>query len=232
MSPLLEPERISHVQTIVQGPENHDFYQKLDTKFDIRRLQDEVLEIREKYPPVLRGTAWGGWSLLSATGQYQSGWELGHLCYSEEDGQTVLDPDKLAEIGYQPAWKHSRPTEVLRPQLLQVLKTVKEMNLLPCRARLALLSPFSSGSIHRDGLDDQYAVRLHVPIFTNEACIFACEEGWAHWPADGSSYIVRVNQFHQVLNQSSEDRVHLVTDIFDRSGVTRFPIQERRSFHN
>lgn len=215
------------IKEVLKQKENRNFFERLDTRFDISRLREELAEIQQKYPPCLRAQNWGGWSLLSASGHYQDGWQLGHQGYKEEDGVMKQDPEKLAELGYQPAWKHTLPTEIIRPELLKVLGTFKNLKLLPCRARLALLkSPFKS-AIHRDALAHQYAVRIHVPITTNETCLFVSEKGWAHLPADGSSYLLEVNHFHQVINEGPSDRVHLIADIFDRFGATRFPMPKQ-----
>ncbi len=75
---------------------------------------------------------------------------------------------------------------------------------------------------HYDGTEDVYAVRLHIPIITNNQCFFATRNESYHLPADGSAYVLRVNVEHCAHNFGSEDRYHLVMNMWDVNGVTRF----------
>ena len=39
-------------------------------------------------------------------------------------------------------------------------------------------------------------------------------------PADGSVYILWVNQWHQIRNDSDEDRYHIIMDAYDTKRIT------------
>jgi hypothetical protein len=100
-----------------------------------------------------------------------------------------------------------------------------QSGLSPRRARIIRLSKGLRSSWHRDGPDNLYFVRLHIPIITNPGCIFEAKDAdvteVAHMPADGSSYILRVNRMHRVSNLGTEDRFHLVMDVWDTVGLTQ-----------
>ena len=40
-------------------------------------------------------------------------------------------------------------------------------------------------------------------------------------PADGSVYILWVNMWHQIRNDSDEDRYHIIMDAFDTKRITK-----------
>ena len=197
-------------------------YERLELNVDVARLRSFFLEHVVELPPVMRGPSFGGWSVLSARGSYRDGWFVGHKYFKQVDGQDVFDEALAKQMGFVPAWEHIRPTEICTGYLREIISGLHRMRLNPCRARISLLAPQGQSDWHRDGPADKYAVRLHIPIITNEQCTFECEEGAAHFPADGAAYVIRVNRMHQIFNRSDEYRYHLMMDIYDTAGVTKF----------
>jgi len=43
-----------------------------------------------------------------------------------------------------------------------------------------------------------------------------------HMPADGGVWLLWVNQWHQIRNDSDEDRYHIIMDAYDTKKVTKF----------
>ena len=74
-----------------------------------------------------------------------------------------------------------------------------------CRSRLMKLEPFHCYSYHRDA-----SKRIHIPLITNERCMFIIEDEVHRYPADGNSYIIDTTKMHTAINASYEDRYHIV----------------------
>ncbi len=75
------------------------------------------------------------------------------------------------------------------------------------RIRLMNLRPVSCLSLHVDP-----TVRLHIPIETNENCLFVFRDQVPiHMPADGSVYVVDTRFQHTVINGDKKmSRIHFV----------------------
>jgi hypothetical protein len=129
---------------------------------------------------------------------------------------------RLNAIGIKPLDAYSKPTEICHGYLKEVIDTIVSKGLNPRRARVSLLRAQGRSSLHRDGADHEYAVRLHLPIFADEHSTFRCEEGSVHLKADGHAYLLRVNRMHQVFNESNEDRIHLIMSVRDTVGISQF----------
>ena len=91
-----------------------------------------------------------------------------------------------------------KPTEICHGHLAEVIDAIRDSGLHPMRARISVLKSGGQSSVHRDAPDGEYAVRQHIPLMTNEAGTFACEEGSAHLAADESTNLLRVNRVHHV----------------------------------
>jgi hypothetical protein len=55
--------------------------------------------------------------------------------------------------------------------------------------------------------------RIHIPIITNESCIFTVEEERRHLRAGEIWMIDNVDRFHSVVNSGQENRIHLIIDV-------------------
>lgn len=196
-------------------------YERLDLQIDIARLRDHLQNVVMKNPPFMQSQSFGGWSVWSADGELYDGWSMGHTCYKTVNGKTVFDNEKAIALGLRRRDQYRQPTEICTGYLNEVMNRLFEMQFNPRRVRLSLLRAGGSSSWHRDGVEPNYAVRLHIPIVTDPLCTFECEDGVFHFPADGAGYVVRVNRMHQICNRSKVDRYHLMMDIFDFAGVTQ-----------
>ncbi len=190
---------------------------------DIERLRLHVEQhVVPIGPPVMQSASFGGWSVLSQTGRWADGWEKGHRCVSTRaDGTVCFDPLLAKQFGLRHDWSYDRPTEICNGYLADVLQQIIDLGLYPRRARIAILEPGGSSSRHRDGPDNTYAVRLHIPIVSNALCTFETDEGTLHMPADGSAYLVGVNRMHQIFNRSDERRFNLLIQVWDTRPVSQ-----------
>lgn len=86
------------------------------------------------------------------------------------------------------------------------------------RTRFANLSPQSQVKPHID-YNTEYGVRLHIPIITNDGCVFGGidpvtgEANERHFPADGSVWFINPGVKHWAKNDGNEERIHLIVSV-------------------
>ena len=211
------------------------WYEKLDFKVDIEKLRQDVVDhVFTLGDKIIQGEefetaqyhGFGGWSLQSRTGHWQDGWEFFH---GNEDPEllAVFYPDTgpnyktLKYFNIAHSLEHKIYTEAASGEIRNVLEKLKRMGLYPRRARVSCLKAGSKSLVHRDANDDQYMARIHIPLITNEKCIHICEGENLHMPADGSVYMMWVNLWHQIRNDSNEDRYHILIDAYDTLRITK-----------
>lgn len=194
--------------------------EKLDLFFDVTKLIQHLNDIVMTQEMVRCSPSFGGWSVLSSDGTYQDGWQPGHLLLAPN----IMEKEKIVIQSTIPRKfsDFTLETEICTGYLLKVIDRVRSLHFKPYRARIICLSPGGESVWHRDARDDQYAVRLHIPILTNEGCFFETLGDRAHLPADGSAYALFVNREHRIVNHGKTPRYHLVMNIVDESGVTKF----------
>lgn len=73
------------------------------------------------------------------------------------------------------------------------------------RTRVMRMRPQTCYTYHKD-----HTKRLHIPLITNENCMFIIEDEIYRYPADGNYYIVDTTKKHTALNASFEERIHIV----------------------
>lgn len=203
-------------------------FEVLPTAFDIKKLQEHLKNVVIPLPPVMLDASFGGWSVLSSTGHYKDGWHKGHLV--AENNQNLEEfRQKLTDIGAQPVAEYNKPTEVCVGYLKEVMDHITQLGLEPKRARIIKLSKGLSCPWHRDTPDHIYAARLHIPIVTNSECFFETETERDHMPANGNCYFARVNRIHRVVNGGDQNRYHVVMDITDRTGVSKYHRHDQNS---
>jgi hypothetical protein len=117
--------------------------------------------------------------------------------------------------------------EIIEQDKLIDKEILDEQGFYPRRARITMIKAQTCSITHRDypwssdNLDDGYMCRVHVPIITNEKCTHWAERKEYHMPADGSVYILPVNNQHQIRNNSNIDRYHLIVDVYDTRGISK-----------
>lgn len=198
-------------------------FEKAKFQFDVTRLRNEVEQIRSSFEPVMISKTYGGWSVTSSDGSYRDGWlKQGSRFTKVSDDMSAESYAKyVAESGRsKPILEYCKPTEVCLPYLHSIVESLSAVGLVPRRVRLTLLKPGAATDWHRDAPNWLYGVRLHIPIVTNEGCSFENETEAVHLPADGSAFFLPVNNMHRVKNGGSEDRIHLIADIYDTEEYT------------
>jgi hypothetical protein len=89
------------------------------------------------------------------------------------------------------------------PQLKYTNEVISELNLY--RTRVMTLKPRSCLNFHYDN-----SPRIHIPLVTNDDCIFILENEILRFPADGNYYYVDTRKKHTGINASEENRIHII----------------------
>jgi len=209
------------------------FYEKLDClKFDYDKLLSDVkLHVFPLGQQVIQGEEYetpayhgfGGWSITSRTGSWKDGWDF----FQNDEGEAmeVYFPKndnnykslKFFDIAH--SMEHRNPTEGCVGELAHIVNQLEDLGFYPRRVRVTCLKAGAKSLVHKDADDNEYMARIHIPLITNKKCVFLCDGQTLHMEA-GSVYMVWVNKWHQIRNDSNEDRYHLICDAYDTKGVT------------
>lgn len=210
------------------------WYEKLGFEVNINQLKKDI----EKYvftagDQVVQGeefesdqyNGFGGWSLTSRTGDWRDGWEVFHS--DDPELQKIIFPNNgfnykaMNYMGVSHPLEHKNPTALYQGEIKRVIDQLAFMGFTPRRVRVTCLKAGSKSLVHQDCSEDQYMARIHIPIITNEDCVHICEGENLHMPADGGVYMMWVNKWHQIRNDSKKDRYHLLMDAWDTKGLTK-----------
>jgi hypothetical protein len=139
-----------------------------------------------------------------------------------EDPSDILKPNVLGskvkiEVKLRDTHLLGDPSfRAVRDIMTQIPSTFERVRLMKIKAKSAIGK--HSDRIDKDfGFNDGNIVRIHVPIRTNEDVVFYLWEGrektFNHLKT-GHFYYVDVRAPHSVINNSNEDRIHLVMDTY------------------
>lgn len=118
--------------------------------------------------------------------------------------QTVEgNTDPSYGTGRLSGFKETDFTIPLFPQLEYTNKVIDLLGMF--RTRVMVLKPKRCYTYHRD-----LTKRIHIPVVTNDKCMFIIDDIVHRYPADGNYYEVDTTLPHTALNGSREDRIHIV----------------------
>ncbi|MEW6999413.1 aspartyl/asparaginyl beta-hydroxylase domain-containing protein [Colwelliaceae bacterium BS250] len=166
----------------------HEFY-KLPLSFDVEKLQQEVSQLTE------------------------SDWHAHHEGFKGNIAVPLLSVGGGINNEFKGAIAKTAALEKL-PYIKQVLASFNEVF---GRSRLMALEPGCSVPPHSDINYHWYKrVRIHIPITTTPDVIFSCHDKQVHMAA-GECWIFDSWKNHNVENNSSIRRIHLVVDTMGSS---------------
>ena len=210
------------------------FYEELDClKIDHGRLLfnlhnhvfplgKQIIQGEEYETPAYHG--FGGWSITSRTGHWRDGWDF----FQNDEGKAmeVYFPKndnnfkalKFFDIAH--SMEHKNPTEACVGEFAYIVNQMEDLGLYPRRVRVTCLKAGAKSLVHKDAADGEYMARIHIPLITNKKCVFICDGVNLHMEV-GKVYAVWVNTWHQIRNDSNEDRYHLICDFYDTKKITK-----------
>jgi hypothetical protein len=194
----------------------------LPFKVDVNQIRNELRKIK------FLSITWqakeygynnfGGWSVLSRKGTCQDGWEVGvEQCEGKNFNYKLA---KFLDISHP--FEHINKTPACIGEINKIIDLLEANGFYPRRARITVLKSGTKSITHSDAPPETYMCRIHIPIITNEKCIhWTIDDGDNHMPANGSVYMLPVNTVHQIINDSHEDRYHLIMDAYDTQHFTK-----------
>jgi len=209
------------------------FYEKLNFKVDLDLLRqavtehvfplgDQVVQGKEYETPQYRG--FGGWTITSRTGDWRDGWETFQTEQGEVLEKFLPTPELIAKslkyFNMAHSLEHDKPTPAYVGEIRKVVEQISELGLTPRRVRVACLKAGCKSLVHKDADTSEYMARIHIPLWTDLKAVFIADGEHLHMPADGSAYMVWVNVWHQIRNDSEVDRYHLIMDAYDTKHIT------------
>jgi len=193
-----------------------------DVKHFVFPLGQQIIQGEEYETPAYHG--FGGWSITSRTGDWRDGWDF----FQNDEGEAmeVYFPKNdnnyksLKFFNIAHSMEHKNPTQACVGEIASVVKQMEDLGLYPRRVRVTCLKAGAKSLVHKDADDNEYMARIHIPIITNKKCVFISEGTTLHMEA-GKAYAVWVNNWHQIRNDSEDDRYHIICDFYDTKGITK-----------
>jgi hypothetical protein len=198
---------------------SQDWCELLSYKLDLRELLLSLKAMRGEFP-LNSNENFVGWSIQSRTGDYRDGFQTDiEHCY-RKDGTFNY---KLAKyLDYSHPFEHINRTNACMNSYARLVSFLSHEGFFICRARVTVLRAGTQSIWYSDASPSTYLARIHIPLITNEKCYHTVEgKGSIHMPADGSVYMLWANNRHQIRNDSTEDRYHMIMDAYDTRNKTR-----------
>ena len=198
-------------------------FEKWNKSFSIDKIFHSLQEKIKLHPPVEAHPGYGGWSLLSADGKYDSGWNEKSVVFNPQGEMDELATiAKLKALHLPNSFSQTMKTVIYTSPVDDALEILKNDGFEVARVRLSFLKPGAHLYWHTDVHPSQYGVRFHIPLQTNQQSFFEFENEKLHLQADGAGYFIRINRKHRYSNQGSTIRYHLTMDIRDHNHRTEW----------
>lgn len=193
-----------------------------DVKEHVFPLGQQIIQGEEYETVAYHG--FGGWSITSRTGDWKDGWDF----FQNDEGKEleVFFPKNdnnyksLKFFNITMSTEHDKPTQACKGEIAKLVEQIEQLGFYPRRVRVSCLKAGAKSLVHKDSDLNEYMVRIHIPLITNPKCVFIQNGHNLHMEA-GSVWMVWVNQWHQIRNDSNEDRYHIIMDAYDTKKITQ-----------
>lgn len=189
--------------------------EKLNFKFDVNELRSYYETLQKDYQDYV-------WRVKTLTDkdEYTAkrvaesipnyGWAITTEVLDETAKSNPPWPEVLSEFSY--AEKELKP-ERITPLAFGVVERL--LKKIPY-AHHVIVSVFPPGGATIPHTDQDFLLRVHVPLYTNKDIIWLTEEGYARMDQPGHAYLCDTRVMHAAYNDSKEDRVHLIFAIEEK----------------
>lgn len=191
-------------------------YLQLPFLFDVIRLQKEVVELDKNY-----------WQLHYQKLHYEGNWSA--IPLRSIDG-------KADDIFISP---QIHPTYANTSFLQQDSYFSQVLSNFKCELQSVRLLKLEAGALIKEHKDADLSyehgnIRLHIPVFTNEAVEFYLDKERMKLK-EGECWYMNFNLPHSIHNKSNVDRIHLVIDAIVNDWVKnqfQQPLQVKKEIEN
>jgi hypothetical protein len=196
---------MKNLMTTTEKPSTStDFITKLDFKFDVAALREDMDDFTFMLDDYSRNEC----TVYNQMGlKHRKGAENVHI----DSMGSLYDREKKEVISKESDFSEYNPNIGMYTKSV-IEKIEEEQKIRIGRARYMTLPPKTGLSVHFDMEE-----RLHLVLKTNKTAFIAnytgdegCEAICTHLPADGYVYKVDTTRNHFVYNGGWEDRIHLV----------------------
>jgi hypothetical protein len=171
-----------------------------------------------KESKIIKSGSLQGVSITSRTGAIDDGFNF-NVCMATDKGVDLKYAKKHKVYHFI---DYNKPTSLCTGKVKDFLLMLQNNGLHPTRARLSLLPAHGYFMEHTDAIhENQYAMKLHVPVITNDKVILKVN-GEEFFMEEGKVYLLDTNSWHSYTNNSDEDRWHFICDVWDTKGNFSF----------
>ena len=186
--------------------------QRLNMKFDIRKLQKTVSDIisKEKFDDKNIKNFGGSINFRKTSSGIEEA--QGPWVMLDKDGNETYKHSKHEwENSFKQEFKYTELHDRFKGTYIEYIndKLTEEYDI--GRLRLILKEPRTCLTWHRDP-----EPRVHIPVFSEPGNFMIVEDEIKHLKADGSTYYTQTTKYHNVFNGSTADRIHIVGVILNR----------------
>jgi hypothetical protein len=190
--------------------------EKLNFKFNIDELRDYYSSLQQDYQDYIWRVKtltdkdeYTAKRVASAIDNY--GWAITTEVLDENIKSNPPWPEVLSEFSYA---EKELKTERITPLAFGVIDRL--LKKIPY-AHHVIMSVFPPGSATIPHSDQDFLLRIHVPIYTNKNVKWLTDEGYSQMHEVGYAYLCDTRIMHAAYNDDSkEDRVHLIFAIEDK----------------
>jgi len=189
--------------------------EKLNFKFDIDELRDYYNILQRDYQDhVWRVKTLADKDAYTAERVAESipnyGWAITTEVLDESIKSNPPWPEVLSEFSYaEKELKAERITTLAFGIIDRLLKKIPY-------AHHIIISVFPPGGATIPHNDQDFLLRIHVPIHTNTDVRWLTSEGYTQMDQEGCAYLCDTRVMHAAYNEGTTDRVHLIFAIEDK----------------
>jgi hypothetical protein len=189
--------------------------EKLNFSVDITQLRDYYTVLQKEYSDYI-------WSVkgLAEKDEYTAtrvadslpnyGWAITTEVMDETSKSNPPWPEVISEFSYaEKNLKPERKTPLAFGIAEKILQTIPY-------AHHMIMSVFPPTGATIPHTDQDFLLRVHVPLYTNKNVKWLTDSGYHTMDAVGQAYICDTRKMHAAYNDSNENRVHFIFAIEDK----------------
>jgi hypothetical protein len=189
--------------------------EKLNFTVDVKQLQEyyqtlqtEYLDYRWSVKEFAKSDAYNEDKMSYSLPNY--GWAITTAVMDETSKSNPPWPEVLNNYSYS---SKTVTPERKTPLIFGIVQKVFETIPYACQTLISVFPP-TGGTIPH--VDQDFLLRVHIPIFTNNKNRWLAKDDYFHFKETGAAYLCDTRIKHAAFNDGNTDRVHLVFAFEDK----------------